>query len=600
MDDPRRFSAAPVNFDRFVSLNRSHSRSLSPDNELHQMLRPYQSRLPPTANTATAGTLVHRKAATSSSLPSSKVVSGKAERRSTDMLAATSSNTVTVDASLTQAATPPSRSVSGGAATTSTIATTASADLTNPAESRPEPQYYNVEEETAELERSQFFVPEEVDVLLSAVQLLGSPLYNPVSREFVCWKLHPLTKRSRASYGDIEGVSCDFCGHTDWLDSLVQAEPESRGGRGALADIKKEPESKDGHHAASQAHSRYFYHCSACKVDICGACLAEVQADERFHVPCLQCQRCGAYETRRNAPLHQCCDAAAVKAETAAEGTKATSSQAVLPPRPSMREPLSAEQTAMSPQPSLLAHAATTSAPKKVAGVTTVRGHVRLGLSRRLGGAAVSATAAASTGPAHAKVTAVGLLDEEPTSAPVSSVHPAAPPPPRASAASNAYSTSSAIPRKRAAHASRSTTANTKPRAKLETSMDDSDGDDSVVEVMSPALRQKPQGALPPRNVRARTPESYSSSPDTQQALLLQSSILSTARYEVHLTPQSNEEVEAVRRMSREQHLLLLPAPSPRRTSVAFFPTRLAAESCVERATAGSVEAILKRHINKM
>ncbi|KPA82480.1 hypothetical protein ABB37_03539 [Leptomonas pyrrhocoris] len=570
MEGQRRFSAAPVNFDRFVSLNRSQSRSLSPNNELHQMLRPYESR--PTAASRSG----HRKTTSTALLSASSASSSshplKVERRSIDMLNVPSSGVVTIEGPSTQAATPPSRSASGGAGTTSTGI---SMEVGAPAETRSELRYYNSEDDTAELERSQFVV-EEVDVLLRAVQQLGSPLYNAVTRQFLCWNLHTLEARSRASYGDTEGISCDFCGHTDWLDSLVDGEEQaddSAEGIGELSEVKKEEGEKKGGHAALPAHRRFLYHCPVCKVDICRACLAEVLADERFHVPCLQCQRCGAYETRRNAPLHQC---------TGTTGWKEEGELGEIPswiPRPKEEAP------------ALPAEAVTL---KKLAGVTAIRSHVRLGLSRRRDGD--GATVAAET----AREAAVITRKDSSTG------HPPAVQPVSSSSSSFLSSSAVAAPTRKRPSATRSTTTtNVRPRATLEEQAESDDGDDLPVKEIPPQQQQQRRrrpGALSSRESRVKAPASSNSSLDAPQAQLLrlqqqqQSSVLSTARYEVHLAPQSSDEEEEVRRISREQHLLLIPAPSVGGTSVAYFPTRLAAESCVDRATVGSVEAVLKRH----
>ncbi|KPI87992.1 hypothetical protein ABL78_2928 [Leptomonas seymouri] len=577
MEDHRRFSAAPVNFDRFVSLNRANSRSLSPDDELHQMLRPYQSR--PTAASMNG----HRKALTT--LSSSPSHAHKAERRSTDVLNATAASAVVIEGPSTQAATPPSRSVSGGAATTSTGT---SMEVGGPAETRGGPHYHYVEDETVELERSQPAV-EEVDMLLRAVQQLGSPLYNPVTRQFMCWNSHVLERRSRASYGDIEGVSCDFCGHTDWLDALVEGESGNEhhaDDTDALSGVKKEESETKGGKTALSAHRRYLYRCPICEVDICCACLDEVRADERLHVPCLQCQRCGACETRRNAPLHRCRGPTGLKEETdPAEGPSWA-------PAPKEETP-AISRCVQPPSPPV-----ETTAPKVLAGLATVRSHVRLGLSRRRD-SHCAATATRAT-----RETAAVMRKEHSTTT-LRAVQPVP-----SSPSTSSILAAPTLPTRKRAYTPRSTVAaSAKTRAKPDEPTESDEGDDLPVEVVQqapPALprpqqRQRFQGALPSRESRARAPDSYArGSPASEQALLLQqqkSSVLSTARYEVHIAPQSSEEVEEVRRISREQHLLLIPAPSVGGVSLAYFPTRLAAESCVDRATVSSIEAILKRYV---
>jgi hypothetical protein len=595
MGDPRRFSAAPVNFDRFVALNRSHSRSLSPDNELHQMLRPYQSRPTTTAMAASSfggGQRKLSKLSLSSSSSSTSLQKSlhKVERRSTDIVTAPCTTALIMEGPATQAATPPSRSVSGGAATAACAGT--SIELAAVAEQSVGLHYICVDDETAELQRSQFCVTEEVDVLLRSVQQLGCPLYNPVTDQFVCWNLHILERRSRASYGDIEGVSCDFCGDTDWLDTLVEEEKGNKDRTrrsGGLAEVKAE--ARVDNYAAPSPHHRFLYHCPVCAVDICRACLTEVRAEERFHVPCLQCQRCGAYETRQDAPLHQCGDKSSVKEEDDAGDLAASW---VNPPRPPSEPSTTLPVTAKAPP----IKRETETAATKYAGAIAMRSHVRLGLSRRGTKALVTETTTATLESTATTPMATEVEKKNGFTIPIKAILAAS------SSASPLNTDPTASPRVKRKHgyAPRDTTAT---RRKLEPRTESDERGDLPVEGLPPSpsptpsqqhQHQRLQGALPSRGAAPKKPAEYSASTSAEQ----QSVTVSTARYEVHVMPRSSEEAEEVRRIAREQHLQLFPPPTTQQTSVAYFPTRLAAESCVERATVGSVEATLKRHIHDL
>ncbi|RNF18952.1 uncharacterized protein Tco025E_04343 [Trypanosoma conorhini] len=140
--------------------------------------------------------------------------------------------------------------------------------------------------------------PEE-NIAENTVYLLqcGSPLYDPVKERWRCWNGHELRVKERSQYGDVEGVSCDFCGLTDWLDELQEAEAPTKGRRRSRKTPKQKKSAKE---------PRYLYHCDVCEMDLCPQCAKELRADARYHVPCMQCRRCLGFMRDDEAALHHC------------------------------------------------------------------------------------------------------------------------------------------------------------------------------------------------------------------------------------------------------------------------------------------------------
>ncbi|KEG14267.1 hypothetical protein DQ04_00551190 [Trypanosoma grayi] len=125
----------------------------------------------------------------------------------------------------------------------------------------------------------------------------GSALYDPVKEGWRCWNGHELRIKERAQYGPVDGVSCDFCGYTDWLEELreVKEVPKTKGRGG------KRPRAK-----TVKKETLYFYHCDVCGMDLCTHCAKELRDDSRYHVPCMQCRRCLVFMRDDEAVLHRC------------------------------------------------------------------------------------------------------------------------------------------------------------------------------------------------------------------------------------------------------------------------------------------------------
>ncbi|CBZ30487.1 conserved hypothetical protein [Leishmania mexicana MHOM/GT/2001/U1103] len=530
MNGTRRFSAAPVNFDRFIALARSYSRSLSPDKELDQILRPFQGRTAASASTATRESTASRVATPQprhqqmrkgelidKEFVSTEVRDGKPYWGTAQSVAITRNATAANTGSSTRAATSASRSVSSVAAATSSAVSTDSSHLVH--------NGYPVGEETQELGPGSYSA-DEVDPFLQAAMQLGSPLYDPVKRQFVCWQLHVLEKRPRTAYGGVEGVSCDFCGHTDWLDGVAELATTSPS---VSATVVKAEEGKSDAKAASAAASfsaraRFFYNCPVCQVDICQACLEEVRSDERLHVPCFQCQRCGGYDDveRRTG----------VQALLTSSSSNVDASQA-LPGAPAAASP-------------------------KCRGVPVGR-PVRLGLCRRNQQAVKGLAAPETEIAAHAEKVANAALHRK---------------------RKRASPETAPVPK----HRPDKTTNDTAEVFRL--------GD--VSDKSCRKVRRASAGALP----KPAPPKQEGDDTDGDASrVFLDAAILPFSQYEVHLTPRTAEEVGEVDRIAREQHLVCSPPPSLAKTCVFYFATRLAAETCVDRATVASLDAILKRNV---
>ncbi|RNF08588.1 hypothetical protein TraAM80_02697 [Trypanosoma rangeli] len=140
--------------------------------------------------------------------------------------------------------------------------------------------------------------PEE-NIVENTAYLLqcGSPLYDPVKERWRCWNGHELSVKERSDYGDVEGVSCDFCGLTDWLDELQETDAPTKGKRRSRKPPKQNKIAKE---------PRYLYHCDVCDMDLCTHCAKELRVDARYHVPCMQCRRCLLFMRDDEAALHHC------------------------------------------------------------------------------------------------------------------------------------------------------------------------------------------------------------------------------------------------------------------------------------------------------
>ncbi|KAG5468016.1 hypothetical protein LSCM4_01103 [Leishmania orientalis] len=562
MNGARRFSAAPVNFDRFIVLARSYSRSLSPDKELDQMLRPFQARETTTTSTATRESTVsrvrtpkpHRQQLGSDDvgikeLVVAQVLDRKPSWGNTRSFGTTRSTTADETLPSTRAATSASRSVSGSAAATPSIVFTGFSHSA----------YDGCcdGEETQELGQSSYSVG-DVDPLLRAALQLGSPLYDPVKRQFVCWRLHALERRPRTAYGDVEGVSCDFCGHTDWREEGEREKAflsvgASRVGANEEKDGAKPPLVA----ASSSSGPRFFYHCSTCLVDICRACLEEVRSDERFHIPCLECQRCGGCETRQNAPLHRCTELMVIS-----DSDENEMSAGVPPLSAPPGSHAGASQTPPTTSPSLPPPAALARAPPKYKGVP-VGNPVRLGLSRRHRQAVKGQAAADAVATAYTEKNAGSVSHSKRKRA-----SPETAPSPKQRLKEEANEKAEMFPR----------------------------GD-----VSDTACRQlqRVSGGAVSRPALSKQKEEYIEDGGASGAHL-ESTAPPLARYEVYITPRTMEEVSEVGRIAREQHLVSSTAPSLAKACVFYFATRLAAETCVDRATVASLEAVLKRTVKSV
>lgn len=229
------FSAAPVNFHRFLEMTRSASRSLSPERELRQMTAPSFYQTPA------------RFAHCSAKVEGNKDRSSPSEASEFGSAAAAGLST--------------SPTMSGGGDT----------DV--------------IHEAMAQSSMGQY----------------GSPMYYPVTGAFYCWNQHPLELRDRQAYNNVEGVSCDFCGFTDWADTPPEdEEPVPKGKRGRRSTVPQ------GQPPANSSSRLLFYHCGPCGVDLCVACMAEVAEDVRRHVPCMQCSSCHTYVSLQDAAVHSC------------------------------------------------------------------------------------------------------------------------------------------------------------------------------------------------------------------------------------------------------------------------------------------------------
>ncbi|KAG8347077.1 hypothetical protein TRVL_02095 [Trypanosoma vivax] len=139
----------------------------------------------------------------------------------------------------------------------------------------------------------------------------GSPLYDPVSGVWLCWNNHSMQTIDLNTYGSAEGICCDFCGFTHWLDQ-PQSHRLTKNKEWSPKGLKVE----DNVNKVIPA----FYHCDSCGMDLCAGCALDVKNDGRYHVPCMQCRHCGLFMRDNEAMLHRC-QAKRVNATTASSKT---------------------------------------------------------------------------------------------------------------------------------------------------------------------------------------------------------------------------------------------------------------------------------------
>nr|CCC89978.1 unnamed protein product [Trypanosoma congolense IL3000] len=121
----------------------------------------------------------------------------------------------------------------------------------------------------------------------------GSPVYDPVKQLWCCWEGHEMHPRKLEEYALAEGVTCDFCGESHWRQSDVDCQSNSLTNMRTITGGNREGEA-------------LFYHCESCGMDLCFFCARDVYEDERYHVPCVQCKRCGVFLKTSEGLLHRC------------------------------------------------------------------------------------------------------------------------------------------------------------------------------------------------------------------------------------------------------------------------------------------------------
>ncbi|CCW66432.1 unnamed protein product [Phytomonas sp. Hart1] len=295
------FAPAPLNFQKFLDLTRSGSRSLSPENELRQM-------------TASSISASHTKP--DALLSCSTVYSSDARA---ELLRRPSINNLP-GSKLSLKASSSSVEEDFLDATESSLVMYTSDDHEDCLKKH----------DFAESELSGCPHHEVMRELIEEFKTFslwqyGSPFYYPVTDQFYCWNLHPLRRKYKHEYHGMDGISCDFCGYTEWL--TVNDELES-----TLASFAKRTafsgEGRDGSttkplnpRRPNQSKTKgvkeeealegsqpcvSFHHCSVCQVDLCAACIADIRSDDRYHAPCQQCLRCKAYLSHLQAAAHRC------------------------------------------------------------------------------------------------------------------------------------------------------------------------------------------------------------------------------------------------------------------------------------------------------
>lgn len=164
----------------------------------------------------------------------------------------------------------------------------------------------------------------------------GSILYDPIRDESLCWCAQVLVPRSAAvskitasaeknvcsnsessktrrekaepapktkdSSSNEEGISCDFCGWTEWVGEAVeetsvgdvptQPMPLSSVKAAVKTSCKRLREENEKDISVStesfvSSSNANFLHCNRCEVDFCMLCCEDVKKDKRYHVPTL-------------------------------------------------------------------------------------------------------------------------------------------------------------------------------------------------------------------------------------------------------------------------------------------------------------------------
>lgn len=296
-----RFTTSPVDFSRFVALTRSSSRSLSPENELKQMMLRRGGGLPLPVSARQAG---ERVAASSERSAPPALVTGEEQG-----LPGSSARLALTEGTLTDVLRQAGEAASSVVVSSSSSSTSLQLKGSRARHGEAIP---HGERGTAPAGRDAASNEAEEIYAAAALWQYGSPMYSPVTSDFYCWNYHRLRPKPRNEYGDVEGVSCDFCGFTHWAneqdggeESAPKATSTSSRGRGGGRGGTTRGRRKGPTYNEESVHL-FFYHCDICGVDVCARCLDDVKRDVRYHVPCTQCQRCGTYVALEDADEHRC------------------------------------------------------------------------------------------------------------------------------------------------------------------------------------------------------------------------------------------------------------------------------------------------------
>ncbi|CCW60765.1 unnamed protein product [Phytomonas sp. EM1] len=296
------FASAPLNFQRFLDLTRSGSRSLSPENELRQMV----------VSSASSSHIKQDDLLSSSSVYPSNSKSNQLHQTSYGHL--TGSTT--------------SLKASSSSVEDDHFDGTGNPLLKYTAEIRED--YLNscgfAEEECLKSTNNEVMNELVEEFKTFSLWQYGSPFYYPVTDEFYCWNLHPLQPKYKHEYHGMEGISCDFCGYTEWLTTTDEPESNSKSldkpktsSRQSCGTSKIEVLHTPTQHESSRKRVKeeetaleapksrtIFHHCSVCRADLCAACIADIRSDDRYHAPCRQCLRCKNYLSHQQGAAHRC------------------------------------------------------------------------------------------------------------------------------------------------------------------------------------------------------------------------------------------------------------------------------------------------------
>jgi uncharacterized C2H2 Zn-finger protein len=118
----------------------------------------------------------------------------------------------------------------------------------------------------------------------------GSPVFDPVCAQLRCPDGgHVMKKKEIREYDkSIDGIMCNFCATTVWFTDWPSRTKEGC-----------EPVFAPG-------EPTYFLHCHRCNLDVCEECEKEIIGDDRYHLPCMRCTRCGTFMREEEAVLHHC------------------------------------------------------------------------------------------------------------------------------------------------------------------------------------------------------------------------------------------------------------------------------------------------------